>query len=287
MASTASGLRTALSEIANNYSELLARVPVKGSERDYGHVIVVAPQFYWAPRTPEQQNQQLQIKRRYEEWIELVRSLFRNAPQDLAQQIVDADRAVRIWIEFGSNWSLQRDIETNEREFRKDVGQFSAVLDVFNSADLGETIVIPDTNSLVAHPDPAEYRALTGTNSFRFLLLATVLAELDELKNLHRNPDFREKVLKTIQRIKGWRNQGSLRDGVTVDKSITVQASANEPRMKESLSWLDAEVADDRLIASVLEVHASNPDAHVILVTGDINLLNKAEAACVTTAELP
>ena len=56
--------------------------------------------------------------------------------------------------------------------------------------------------------------------------------------------------------------------------------------MHDSLSWLDPTIDDDRIIASVLEVQAANPSDQVVLVTGDINLLNKAEAACIDHAEV-
>ena len=56
--------------------------------------------------------------------------------------------------------------------------------------------------------------------------------------------------------------------------------------MADSLSWLDADNADDRIIASVLHIQASSPSAHVILVTGDINLQNKADAAMIETAKI-
>ncbi len=56
--------------------------------------------------------------------------------------------------------------------------------------------------------------------------------------------------------------------------------------MHDSLSWLDPAIADDRIIASVLEVQAANPSDQVVLVTGDINLLNKAEAACIDHGEV-
>jgi predicted ribonuclease YlaK len=103
---------------------------------------------------------------------------------------------------------------------------------------------------------------------------------------LHRNQDVREKAKKVITRIKGWRAQGPLLDGVLVDKTIIVRALHNEPKVADSLSWLDADNADDRIVASVLHIQATSPSAHVILVTGDINLQNKADAAMIETVEI-
>ena len=145
--------------------------------------------------------------------------------------------------------------------------------------------MIPDTNAIVGNPDPTLYRTLADDGSFIFLLLPTVLAELDELKNTHRNPEFRDKVNKTITRIKGWRNQGNLRGGVTVDATITVRAIAIEPDMHNTLAWLDKENRDDRIIASVLEVQSTYPNARVVLITGDVNLSNKADLARLATSD--
>ncbi len=147
-------------------------------------------------------------------------------------------------------------------------------------------VLIPDTNAIADNPDPTQYRAITGDDSFIFLLLPTVLGELDQLKNNHRNPDFREKVNKAITRIKGWRHQGHLPSGVTVDGTITVKAVAKEPDMSATLTWLDKENRDDRIIASVLDIQSSYPNAQVVLITGDINLSNKADLARIETSEI-
>jgi len=191
-----------------------------------------------------------------------------------------------MWLELDTNWSLSADQQANEGKLREDAAKFSAIIDILDSGASGAIIVIPDTNSLVGTPDPSHYRAIAGSDSFVFVLLPTVLSELDELKNLHKNPDFREKAKKVITRVKGWRTQGSLREGVIVDRTITVTAIANESDMDNALSWLDPKIRDDRILASVLEVQASYPTAKVVLVTGDINLLNKADVARIQHVEI-
>ena len=71
-----------------------------------------------------------------------------------------------------------------------------------------------------------------------------------------------------------------------VDRTITIKAIAIEPDMQDTLSWLDKENRDDRIIASVLEVQSSYPNALVVLVTGDVNLSNKADLGRIDTSEL-
>ena len=170
---------------------------------------------------------------------------------------------------------------------RKAEERFFEILATVSSHEASETILIPDTNAIVGEPDPSQYRDIAGSASFVFFLLPAVLGELDTLKNSHRNEDFRKKVQKAIKRIKGWRHQGSLRDGVKVDQTITVKAAATEPDMRNTLMWLDEHSQDDRIIASVLELQSSYPVAGVVLVSGDINLLNKADTAWIQTAEPP
>lgn len=119
-----------------------------------------------------------------------------------------------------------------------------------------------------------------------------MLGELDELKIAHKNPDVRERAKRAIARIKGWRDQarragGTLNDGTVVDRSITIQSLHVEPDVNNSLSWLDGSVADDRIIAAVLALTAEHPAARVVLVTGDVNLQNKADAAMVEAADTP
>ena len=96
-----------------------------------------------------------------------------------------------------------------------------------------------------------------------------------------------DKVGKVVRRIKGWRNQGSLHEGVTLHQTIRIRAIAEEPDVRGTLRWLDPSNRDDRIIASTLGVQMLAPSAQVILVTGDINLQNKAEAAKLPYAETP
>ena len=286
MLSTASQLRLHLHSITDRLADLIRELPVEFFDTNGRSVVIIAPKYYWGKASVEQRNAQLAIKRNYEKWFELFQSVLSGATDHINRQVQKADQGVRQWIELGGNWSLSPDREVNERKLRDDAGKFFQILDILEAEPVNEIILVPDTNSIVSEPDPTQYRKVGGGNSFIFLLLPTVLAELDELKNLHRNPDFREKVKKTISRIKGWRKQGSLNEGITVSQTITVRAIANEPDMQNVPSWLDENNNDDRIIASILKVQSAHPTARVILVTGDINLLNKADAAWIENAEL-
>jgi hypothetical protein len=57
--------------------------------------------------------------------------------------------------------------------------------------------------------------------------------------------------------------------------------------MKESLSWLDPAIADDRFIASVLEIVKLRPAAPVAIVTGDVHMQTKLELVGLSFVEPP
>ncbi len=234
----------------------------------------------------EQQGKQLLIKRRYDQWHELLQKLLSGAPIHITQNIHEADQQFRTWVEFSSNWSLRPSHEENLSKLEDSSQALRCILDILTKDAEAATILVPDTNSLLATADPTQYRTLAKNVPFTFLLMPTILRELDELKMLHRNPEVRDKAKGVITRIKGWRHQGNLANGVTVDRDITVKAISREPQMEKSLSWLDSNVPDDRLIACLLETIAEYPTAHITLVTGDINLQNKADAAGIPVNEL-
>ena len=286
MPSTVARLQSDLYSLTERAANFIRDMPVEYFDRTGGSVVVVCPEYHWGQASPEQLNAQLAIKRDYEVWFEIFRSVFRTATDDLNQRIKKAHQAFRLWIELRSNWSISLDRAANEKRLREDAERFVKILAILEVDGAIETILIPDTNAIVSKPDPNQYRDIAGDNSFTFLLLPTVLAELDRLKNSHRNPDFRKKVKSAITRIKGWRNQGSLLDGVTVNRTITVRAVASEPDMQRTLTWLDEHNLDDRIIATVLEVQSTHPAARVVLITGDINLLNKTDVAQIENAEL-
>jgi predicted ribonuclease YlaK len=114
-----------------------------------------------------------------------------------------------------------------------------------------------------------------------------VLKELDEHKVTHRNEAVREEARKFTQRLKGWRNQGKLADGVKVKGEIYVRVEGREPQFGKTLSYLDKDVVVDRIIASLLEIQRRNPTRLVVLLTGDTNMLAKADTTSIPTADVP
>lgn len=281
-------LRRGLEAIEEKMIELLDCSTIEAFENDPDSGIVLfRPPYYWGKPDDKQLRLQIELKRTYSDWFEQLELLLSDATHALSREINEANAFVRGWIEKEFSWEISPDLEKNKASFRKQIGVFYKALSTLDDPARAHVVLVPDTNSLIRCPEPVKYAGVAGGSRFDFVLLPTVLGELDELKIKHRDDSFREKVESVIRRIKGWRTQGNLLDGVTVDKTITVRTVARDPDFQKTLHWLDKTNRDDKIVASVLELGRDMPSAAIVLVTGDINLQNKAAAACVPYAEPP
>ncbi len=284
--STINMLMEQLAEIQSDTERLVAASPTRYNQKNLGGFVVVGgPDYSFVKPEDLQLQLQIRLKAAYDRWYERFRLLFPEPPRDVEKKIEKAHESVSCWIALGRNYKITSHQEQNAQECKAAFAPFFELLGLLDEVE--GVFVIPDTNALIGCPDPKSYRTIAGRDSFTILLLPTVLAELDRLKLTARDPGLREKVKKLIRRIKGWRGQGSLISGVTLYKTITVRAIPHEPRVEESLGWLDETNNDDRIIAAVLEVQSAFPTKEIVLVTSDINLQNKAEAAQVPCAETP
>lgn len=251
-------------------------------------IVFVVPEYQWNDPSDEQRRIQLSLRNELTAVHERLALLLGVVlPGDLQHSLEEGKKGILHWLDLKSNWSLTADLEANDRHLSDAFASLRTKLRIVRSSGAGELLAVPDTNSLTAAPDPTWYASSMESDTFSFVLLPTVLSELDNLKYQARNDTYRTKVERVIRRISGWRRQGNLLNGVTVDGTITVKAIAQEPNFGATLSWLDPSNKDDRIIASTLEVQRLNPAARVLLFTGDINLQNKAVLAEIPFAEPP
>jgi predicted ribonuclease YlaK len=147
--------------------------------------------------------------------------------------------------------------------------------------------LIPDTNALIYFPDISKW-TFPEMNQFTIALMPTVLEELDSLKINHNNSTVREKAEKIIRMIKGYRNRGSLTEGVNIVKNkIKLVAIPIEPNGIDTLPWIDLRNNDDRFLCSTVDFIRSHICSPVIVVSRDINLQNKCEYALIPYKEPP
>ena len=281
-------LKQKLQQIEQKMMELLAVSTIREFHNDFdAGVVFVRPKYYWGETDERQKLLQMELLKEYSLWIEHFRLLFRDASQEMSTQIDEVDKFVVSWIQKESSWEIPATIQEAQSIFREKVRVFYDLIGLLDGSSGRRIILVPDTNALIAAPDVSQYKDIIGQSNFTVVLLPTVLEELDKLKITHREQSFRDKVRSVIRRIKGWRNQGSLLEGVKVHKSIIVRAVATEPNFQRTLHWLDPMNKDDRIIASALELQRDNPASVVVLVTADINLQNKAEMAKLPYLEPP
>lgn len=196
----------------------------------------------------------------------------------------DQNTIIQVIQQEGNTWikSTQGALDKVDEAF----SSLNALLGYIHS-DKEKHLFIPDTNALLDNPNMAEWK-FEGVEHFIVVLMPTILSELDSLKINHRVDTVREKSKAIIRQIKEYRRRGSLEDGVEILKSkVRLLSIALEPRIPNSLDWLDLNNNDDRFLASVIEIIRHNIRSFVTIVTSDINLQNKADYACIPYIEPP
>jgi hypothetical protein len=247
--------------------------------------------FAWNPLKDAGHQIQAKVLEEYRRYYSTLRALLREQPQVTIGKMVEADGSILEFIE------QQGELYTADREsyFKyadEALESMTALLNRLYGEPDGRAVFVPDTNALILNPALEKWR-FDEAPQFSIIFTAPVLSELDSLKVNHRNEAVREKAEKVIRQLKEYRRRAvaagkRLADGVDLVSGISqVITIATEPRMEESLPWLDPKNKDDQLLATVIEVMRMRPRSPVWLVTGDINLQNKAEYANVPFVEPP
>ena len=240
----------------------------------------------WKPLGQDGLRLQSRIRQEFDRFLATLRALLRMQPSHVQETIAENARVIHEIIDQqGLTWIKTTDEAVQKFDTAVD-GLVEQVAGLHDGSE-GNHIYVPDTNALCYNPQLDEW-TVDESPIFTLVLMPTVLSELDQLKVNHRNEDFRQKAEGLIRRIKGYRSRGRLSDGVTLRTGrSTLKTIAVEPKLEESLPWLDANNNDDRLLAGLLEVMRLHPRCPVLLVTRDINLQNKAEYAGFPFVEPP
>jgi rRNA-processing protein FCF1 len=281
-------LQADIADFAKAMDEHLSQCVIRRrEEHNIPGVFVLLPPYTWRRNDPTDSVKEMELRQNFMSWYESFELLFAGAGEQLSKDLVLLKDQILQWVERDHGFYVPSSIEEAKKDFRAHIHQAAELLVSLCETALPGTILIPDTNALCIESNFGAYSTIAGSESFLVMLMPTVLGELEKLKSQHRVPELRQKADKAIQRIKGLRNQGNLNQGVTINKTIQVCAIAKEPDFNRTLNWLDKDNFDDRIIASALEIQRAKPAAAVILVTGDINLQNKAAAAKLPFAEPP
>ena len=279
-----------LSELLSGIDALLDISSIRNidpNRTSHGIAFLGWPIWGWSPSDDAQTAMRLELLERFRRWRELFNLLFRDPPQDLKKPIDSGLQLIDDWLNrpTGDHSVPSSIAEAHSRLQERTAGLLDAL--ALRSSGVSGLVAIPDTNSLLAEPDVARYADTIGSREYEVRLLSTVIGELDRLKFEGRTPELRDRVKAVIRRIKGLRDKGSLNAGVNLTKTIRVVSVAREPDFSRLPGWLDPSLADDRILASALELQGDTPAGTVVLVTADLNLQTKADAAGMPYVEPP
>jgi rRNA-processing protein FCF1 len=258
--------------------------------RPGGDVFFVgASDWGWGPSDEVTSAAQMILMEQYAAWFERFMLLFPHPTSDIRTKIDRADDFVRHWVarDKGFDHTIPRTIPEAKNVAARHLAAFNELLGI--AAHRGDKALrlLPDTNALLRSPSVEDYASEVGSASYTVHIVTAVLAEIDDLKDRGRTPDVREKANKVVRRFKGYRDRGSLAEGVKVAGNIWLKLEHREIDARSALSWLDSTVPDDRILASALRLQSDHPAGVVILVTSDINLQNKADAVGLPYIEPP
>lgn len=282
-------LREELASVRGGVDELIADSAIENvdlNEPGAEGIFVGFPVHAWSRGTPAITARRMTLLDVYRAWHERFMLVFRSATPELRMKITEAHEILEPWIQGTGGHTVPASIEEARTEARAHFDAFAEALQVADCLGEAGVVLIPDSNALIRNPDLGSYAAATDGLSSTLLLVPTVVGEIDRHKT-HGRPELREAAQAVVRRLKGLRDKGSLADGVRVTRLVDVRALAREPDAKSIVSWLDPNVADDRILASALELQCANPRSSVILVTGDLNLQNKADAVGLPYREIP
>lgn len=281
-----------LQDMANEILEMLENLLLNHSalyprNDKTGHVVLITP-YPYAYRELSETGRQIQWKLldKYRRFILLLQVLLQEAPKDIWDQLTNADSTI-----LGTIEQKPTGCQTTQEAFIKArealCNLLALVKTLYAPSPDDNVLLVPDTNALLYNHELDKWE-FGGIPRFTLILTPTVLSELDALKINHRNEQVRDKANSLIRQIQEFRRRGRLVEGVTiVEGRSTLLAVATEPRIEQSLPWLDPQNNDDRILATAIEIMRRYPQSIVAVVSRDINLQNKAEFACIPVIKPP
>jgi hypothetical protein len=271
-------LADSASKIKNAAEDLLLSHANLKRDDPHGTILVVGGDYWWLPLSVEGSRIQSKLRDDHERWHALMSCLLRTQSFSIQDELRHRHAALKELIDLRGSTYIASGAEAFER-FEGILNEQLRVLSSLYDGAEGEHVYVPDTNALLYNPQLEDW-SFDGSPRFILLLMPTVLSELDQLKVSGRVESVRDKAQRLTRQLMEYRRRGDLNEGVTLRQdSHGLRTLAVEPDFKNSLPWLEPANNDDRILAGFIEAMRQHPRCPVILVTGDINLTNKADYA--------
>lgn len=284
--SFADGLRERLDQLEVRFQAVLDRSAIHNIDPNRpgsGLVFIGAPKWGWV-KDESLVADRTHLLRDVNDWFDLFVLLHRSPLPETGKRIDRCTDQLRVWLDRSSDSTVP---STVAKASEIAAGLFEELGSLIDLATTGpsELLAVPDTNVLLKHPAVESYGGALGSDDYTVVLIPTVLGELDDLKDRGRTPEVREAAAKAVKRIKGYRDRGNLQDGAKVAGNVSLRAEHREVRCGDVLDWLDPSVPDDRILAAALDLQGRHSACALVLVTGDINMQNKAAAVAMAFVE--
>jgi len=231
---------------------------------------------HWGSKKENHEIYQIELIKQFNDFLEYLTLIEPLLPQKKLTELKKTTNLIWYWIEEKQS-APGPNLESSIKRFNSELERYAEVIKLLNFTEVAsEKILVPDTNALISHPELSDY-ALVFPSKINIVIPPTVISELDKLKVNHKSEDIKNKVRSIISHLKGYRNQGDIINaGIVIAKTINLKMIATEPKFDKSLSWLDPNNMDDRIIVTILDVEIHNLSNEVILITNDLNMQNKA-----------
>ncbi|MFI2292940.1 PIN domain-containing protein [Streptomyces niveus] len=280
-------LLSELSDIKDACTAVLEGSQVRAREMSGGGVQIIGHPWAWVPSTPEIEARRMAVLRDVRDWEPRFRLLFPHPTPEVQRRLDDSVGLLGDWLDRGGKVKHRapQSIPRGVARIQAAVERLRGLVDLL-PADEWRVRVVVDTNTLMDNPDVALYQNDVGSR-YMVHILPVVLRELDDLKRSNNRPERRESARKAERRLKAMRDNGDVRKGARVAGDVHVVFEHIEPRSDGLPDWLDLDVPDDRLIASVLRLQSRHPGSKVYTATSDLNLQTKLAATGLPYMEGP
>jgi rRNA-processing protein FCF1 len=241
----------------------------------------------WAELLPELEREQNRLLKDFEEWHSDFCGLFQNVTKDEDRQLQKLYLDMDSWIKYRQVSGLPKSVDEAIKSFTAICDQFSNFLDKIEPANKFRSILVVDTSAIINCPDISQISTSLNLSGAIFVIPSTTISELDNLKTMKRDDEFRQRLKAAIHYLEETMANGDDPEGVQLADGSILKMLAVEPDFSKLPEWLDPEINDDRILAAAIELQIGNPVSFIAILTNDINMKNKANLAGIPVKKVP
>jgi hypothetical protein len=151
---------------------------------------------------------------------------------------------------------------------------------------MSQRFAFPDTNTFLHYPtlDHIDWPDVLGCDAAVIVIAPIVIRELNRHKDAPTSPKSRERAASALRKLHGWSEQAV---PIMIRKDVELQFRTHDPLIDFAGERLSVHIADDHLLATMVEFRSENPAGDIVLVTEDLGLRLKSGAHDFSKVQLP